>query len=285
MIQRTRNGLRYRVGGNWSDPAQPAIIFIHGMGGSLHNFAGLFSKMARDFPVLTVELPGHGRSDDTVGVWSLASVSASVGQAIQEAIGQRPRVLVGHSLGSFIAAELATLEPKLTLNIVAISGDLFHVAELLRTPFASVFRDPLRMLAVAGALFTATSRPSAALCARLNTSTCLHILLWPFLSPSLTRKQEMVGDSFKEQGGSGALRMLRLAEHVRLEPLYRACPCPIVFVVGANDPLSTDTDRRHVREWFGEHALVSVPGSGHWPQVEDVDRVATAITELCPRSR
>lgn len=283
MIYASRNGLRYRAGGDWSDPAQPAIIFIHGMGGSLHNFAGLFAKLALSFPVLTVELPGHGRSDDTVGEWSLASVSASVGQAVQEVVGQRPRTLVGHSLGSFIAAQLATFEPKLTLNIVAISGDLFHVAELLRTPFASIFRDPMRMLAVAGALLTATSRPSAALCAQLNTPTRLHLLLWPFLRPSLTRKQKMVGDSFREQGGSGAFRMLRLAEHVELEALYRACPCPIIFVVGAQDPLSTDSDRRHVREWFGEQALVTIPGSGHWPQVEDVDRVASAITELCPR--
>ncbi|WP_437773476.1 alpha/beta fold hydrolase [Arthrobacter sp. KNU40] len=281
MIKRSRNGLRFRISGDWSPTDKPIVVFIHGMGGSLHNFAGVFRELARTMPVLTVELPGHGRSEDNVSSWNLVNISEAIANAIDEIAIDRERILVGHSLGAFVAAQVAILAPETTRRIIAISGDLFHVASLLRHPIKSIFVDPLRMIAIGGALITATARPSDAFCMKLNTPSRLHMLLWPFLNPSLTRKEEAVGESFREQGGNGALRLLRLAEHVSLEELYRECPVPVVFVVGEHDPLSTDSDRHHVVETFGPDALIAIPVAAHWPHVEDVKGVAAALRRQC----
>jgi pimeloyl-ACP methyl ester carboxylesterase len=94
------------TGGKPLDPALPAVVFIHG---AMHDHSvwGLQSRSLAHHgrAVLVPDLPGHGRSDGP----ALASVEACADWllALLDAAGIERAALVGHSMGSLIALEVA----------------------------------------------------------------------------------------------------------------------------------------------------------------------------------
>src|SRR5574337_101086 len=103
-----------------ADPARPALLFVHGAA----NDHGVFALQSRYFAwhgwnVLALALPGHGRSDGP----ALASVAAIADwiAAVVAAVGARPAVLVGHSLGSLAVLECAARHPGRVAKIALLA--------------------------------------------------------------------------------------------------------------------------------------------------------------------
>ena len=98
------------TGGRAFDPAQPAMVFLHGAGMDHSVWALLARSFAyHGFAVLAPDLPGHGRS----GGAPLSSIAALADwtAALIGAAGLTSARLVGHSMGSLIALETAARHP------------------------------------------------------------------------------------------------------------------------------------------------------------------------------
>jgi len=95
------------TGGKPFDAAKPSIIFIHGAAAD-HSVWTLQSRYFahHGFNALTIDLPGHGKSfgdaKTTISQYADWVINLSDHGAIREA------VVVGHSMGSLIALDLAT---------------------------------------------------------------------------------------------------------------------------------------------------------------------------------
>jgi pimeloyl-ACP methyl ester carboxylesterase len=124
------------TGGRDFDPALPAVVFLHGAGLD-HTVWALLARWYahRGHAVLAPDLPGHGRSDGDplTSIGSMADWTA----ALIEAAGARNARLIGHSMGSLVALEMAARHPK-RVNAIAlictaaamrVSPDLLHAAE------------------------------------------------------------------------------------------------------------------------------------------------------------
>lgn len=197
----------------------------------------------------------------------MASISKAVWGAAAEVRGTRRVYFVGHSLGCFIAAQLASVYPDEVVGATYIEGGLFHVADLLKSPVKNSFRHPIWMLKLAYALLTATVRPSPKYCDSLNSGSILHYSLWPFLRPELTAVAPSVGDSFRDQGGTGARRLLSLAADVDIYSLYRNVSQATRFIYGSRDPLINGGDSATMSDTGTALESIEVH-SAHWPQVE-----------------
>lgn len=102
------------TGGKPFDPALPCVVFIHG---ALHDHS-VWTLLARwcahhGYGVLAVDQPGHLRSDgpllgsvEALADWTLALLDAAGVAATQSAS------VVGHSMGSLIALEMAARAPE-----------------------------------------------------------------------------------------------------------------------------------------------------------------------------
>jgi pimeloyl-ACP methyl ester carboxylesterase len=124
------------TGGKPFDPTRPCVVFIHGAQHD-HSVWILQSRYFahHGFSVLAFDLPGHGRSDPPA-LESVEAMADSIVRALPELQGQR-FVLVGHSMGSLIALEVARQLGDRVAGI-ALCGTAFpmpHSASI--APFAA----------------------------------------------------------------------------------------------------------------------------------------------------
>lgn len=105
----------------------PLLVFIHGLGGSLPQFAPLLGSLINIAPCFGIDLPGHGKSSFSpkdFDAYTIEAFSELWQTAIEEVCrerGHKQVVLVAHSMGCSIAAMLAT-NPSLQVEVVGIVG-------------------------------------------------------------------------------------------------------------------------------------------------------------------
>lgn len=108
-------------------PGAPlAIVFVHGLGGRLEQWAPVLHRLGPGLHGVVFDLPGHGESDPPAdGDLSVPALAASIG-AVAAALGLRRFVLVGHSLGGLVAIDYAGRHPDRVAGLLLAdaNGDL-----------------------------------------------------------------------------------------------------------------------------------------------------------------
>jgi len=98
----------------------PPIVLVHGYGIASSYFVPLAARLRDDAHVYAPDLPGHGPSDHDVRPLNTRELAGSLA-AWMDANGLRDAVLVGHSFGSQIAAEVAARRPDLVSGLLLIA--------------------------------------------------------------------------------------------------------------------------------------------------------------------
>lgn len=109
--------LNYELAGN----GRPAFVLIHGGCCALSDWRAQIDALGREFSVLAMDLRGHGRSTGADSELSVPRWAADV-NALIEALDLGPAVIVGHSLGSRIAAEAVAQRPGNAAALVLLDG-------------------------------------------------------------------------------------------------------------------------------------------------------------------
>jgi pimeloyl-ACP methyl ester carboxylesterase len=97
--------VRYFEGGK----GEP-LVFLHGAGGVLAEDP-LINKLAEKYHVYAPLLPGYGDSEECGEIRDMLDFTLHTADVI-EALGLRNPILVGHSMGGMIAAEMAAIAPN-----------------------------------------------------------------------------------------------------------------------------------------------------------------------------
>jgi pimeloyl-ACP methyl ester carboxylesterase len=77
------------------------VLCLHGIGGGAFFFAGFAKRLAASHRVITVDLPGSGRSASVPSDFTLESWVADIGDLLESV--DEPVVMVGHSLGAILS--------------------------------------------------------------------------------------------------------------------------------------------------------------------------------------
>jgi len=104
--------------------AAPAMVFLHGLGGSQGAWSTALGELADRYRVVAIDLPGHGASDKADPAttdYSIAGLAAPIAEAI-ESLGVAPALLIGHSLGGAVALYLALERPKLVAGLILVDS-------------------------------------------------------------------------------------------------------------------------------------------------------------------
>jgi 3-oxoadipate enol-lactonase len=97
------------------------ILAVHGLGGGAWFFTGLARRLAADFRVISIDLPGTGRSAAPPGRISMAAWVADIEDVVLHRAGE-PVVLLGHSMGTIVALQAANAWPGSIRASVFVGG-------------------------------------------------------------------------------------------------------------------------------------------------------------------
>lgn len=106
--------------GYWPGRGAP-VVCIHGLTASYLSFVGIAERLSGRRPLFALDLRGRGDSDKPKGPYGMAQHGRDVAAAMQ-ALGLGPSIIVGHSMGAFVATALATQNPELVSGVIMIDG-------------------------------------------------------------------------------------------------------------------------------------------------------------------
>jgi len=106
--------------GYWPGRGAP-VIGLHGLTASYVNFVGIAERLEGRRPLFAVDLRGRGDSDKPEGPYGMVQHARDVAAAMR-AMGLGPSIVIGHSMGAFVATALAAREPALVAGLVLIEG-------------------------------------------------------------------------------------------------------------------------------------------------------------------
>lgn len=90
----------------------PALVFLHGYLESSEVWNGFSEKLSSDFRVVAIDLPGHGQSDIYGELHSMEFMAAGVNDLLKS-LGIEKVLLIGHSLGGYVAMAFLELFPEM----------------------------------------------------------------------------------------------------------------------------------------------------------------------------
>ncbi|MFC6824682.1 alpha/beta fold hydrolase [Halopelagius fulvigenes] len=98
----------------------PTVLFVHGSGGTKDVWKSQL-RIADEYPVVALDLSGHGESDDADADAGYEALSAYVDDVLAVTEETGASVLVGNSLGGAVALT-AVIEREVSLDALVLAG-------------------------------------------------------------------------------------------------------------------------------------------------------------------
>jgi pimeloyl-ACP methyl ester carboxylesterase len=117
---RLTSGVRLRYA-EQGDPTGHPIILLHGYTDSWFSFSRVMPALAATYHVYALDQRGHGDSDRPEQGYSMADFAADV-LAFMDAVELPSATLVGHSMGCFIAQQVALAAPERVACLILIGA-------------------------------------------------------------------------------------------------------------------------------------------------------------------
>jgi lipase len=134
----------YRLGSQRGGQAEsPAVLAVHGITSTSFAWLAVAAALADDVSLIAVDLRGRGDSGSLPGPFGLdAHVEDLV--AVLDALALPQAVVLGHSMGAYIAARLGTRHPDRVSRLVLVDGGLTieGSADVDPEPFMRAFLGP-----------------------------------------------------------------------------------------------------------------------------------------------
>lgn len=213
------------------------IVLLHALGTSSQTMLPLFRALAKEYPVYTLDLPGHGKSRRAPFIASLAAL-AEIVNAWMDTLGLAETVVVGHSTGCQIALHLGHLAPEKLCQAVFISPALDE-----RT--RSAVRQGVRLL----------------------WSTRYEAPTLPFV----------LGRAYLAVGPYHVWQTIRSDLRSEFLPLLPHFAYPTLVVSGAKDAVVPPVWGARVARALPQGRFIFLPGVGHAPQYSTPKRLAAAM--------
>lgn len=110
---------------------RPTVLLLHGFMTSAATLADLQQRLAGNWHVVALDLPGHGQSARPARRLTSHYLATAVGRTIEQ-LDLRDVVLVGHSMGAMVALVVADRWPERVRRVVAVNPAGFAFDPLRR---------------------------------------------------------------------------------------------------------------------------------------------------------
>ena len=258
---------------NYVDAGEgPALVFIHGLGASWQSWLENIPEFARDHRVVAMDLPGFGCSDLPEEDIAIEYYAEWTFRLLDE-LGIDDGVVVGNSMGGFIAADMAIMRPERIQRLAVVSAAVFWQTYRRAQPLVQLAR--MSDAIVARALTRVTD----------DVATRPRLRAWAlatagFRYPHLIPKElahEMVRSARRTDGFLPALEAMA---DFPLEEQLPKISCPALIVWGAHDTLVPVKDAKRMEELIPDSRRVVFERTGHVAMLERPERFNTLLRDF-----
>jgi pimeloyl-ACP methyl ester carboxylesterase len=251
----------------------PLLVCVHGLGGSLVNWAAVGPALSVTCRVLALDLAGFGRTQGGGRSTSVTANQALLHRFLVEVAGT-PVILVGNSMGGVIAALQASVHPKTVAGAVLVDPAL---------PTSARSRSQPLVAAMFGALVLPVIGPSV-LARRRRTRTSEQLVMDllrlccedPSRIPAdiveqhlaLARDRRQFPNVDVELLTAGRSLMWLLSRRRRFAAMLHGIRAPVLLLHGDRDRLVPIGAARAAAAANPSWRLEVAQGVGHVPQLE-----------------
>jgi pimeloyl-ACP methyl ester carboxylesterase len=247
----------------------PALVCVHGLGGSSNTFTPLIPALTRH-RVVRIDLPGSGRSHRAEGALSMSRYADLV-MSVCARLNVTRAHMVGHSMGNIVLQHVAVQAPKLVASL-ALFGPLIEPPEPARAA--------IRARGEKARSEGATGMHEIAL-ALLNASISADTRARQALAVAFVRESLMRQDP---DGYARSCDSLADAAAAAVE----AIEAPVLLVTGDEDAVAPPQAVRAMAEKLHRARSVRVvvlPRCGHWTPVERPEECARELRAFLEANR
>jgi pimeloyl-ACP methyl ester carboxylesterase len=254
---------------------KPALVFVHGLSGTWQNWLLNIPAFMAGHRVIALDLPGFGESEMPREGISIRGY-ARILDALLHELGVDSAVVVGNSMGGFVAAELALSFTTRVERLVLVSAAGLSIEEYRRTPLlvgARVWAASATWVGARGN--SVVTRPRAR---RLGLQL---IVRYPErLSPALTYELT------RGTGTAGFVPAMEAMVSYGFRDQLRRIEVPTLVVWGRNDMLVPRGDAREYVRLIGDNARrVMFEDTGHVAMVERPTRFNALLARFIAGER
>ncbi|MBB2975606.1 pimeloyl-ACP methyl ester carboxylesterase [Microbacterium endophyticum] len=263
-----------------------ATILLHGAAASWTTWTPLIaegdaaSDGGRREPltdVIAIDLPGWGGSAGPVP--DIAVVSCAIA-AVARSLGYRQWRLIGHSLGGFIALDVAARFPQNTVAVGLVSPSGSAIQRVLRNPILGAAALPaFSGMLLAMRMLRGLGSAAVPFLNFLRRSGALRVLARPLfrhphaIDPSVS---DALADEIRPQAFLAAAEQARTYE----TSLWNRISVPVRSVHGEHDVFVGAGDSAAMRRRIRDFDDVGLPGAGHYAAVERPGEVRAALADV-----
>lgn len=236
------------------------LVFLHGLGGTSNVWYPQRLALSKCFKVVTLDLPGSGRSDKSERQYSMENWVAQLA-GFADVVGLDKFVLVGHSMTTVLAQNFAARHGQ-RLHALILCGPITELASAAKDAFLkraeSVQREGMIAVAdhvLAGGLTSATREGTPAL-------------------TGLVREMLLSNDTACYAGHCHALRNgSAKADQPRIQ-------CPTLILVGDQDTVTPLSFARAIAAAISGSRLRIIPATAHLTMMERPELFNAAVVEF-----
>jgi pimeloyl-ACP methyl ester carboxylesterase len=236
----------------WSGGAGPTLVLLHGAGDSAGTYAGAARKLVSRYHLVIPDLAGHGHSAPAAGPISVGDVLAGL-EAVMRQGPQDPAVIVGNSLGAWVALLYARQHPDRVARLILVNG---------------------------GALVG--DRPDLSLVPKTREEAAA--VMTQLQDPGSPAIAGFVLDDVVRTAQSGPLaRLAQTAagmEQYVLDGELSKIGVPVDMLWGESDRLFSVAYARRMMAQLPASRLTTIPGCGHVPQQECPSRFVASLLDV-----
>ena len=225
----------------------PPLFLFHSLLSDRASFDAIVPELAGSFQTIVPELPGYGRSLTVEG--GLAAVADRMAEAVWDAAGGVPSIMLGNGYGGFVALQMAIRHPKIASRLV---------------------------LADCGAAFSEPGREAFRNMAKVSRAKGLEAI-------TDVAMRRLFAPEFQERHPD--LMQDRRAAFLRTDPdVFRAAcealagldlrtelaavTVPVLVLVGEHDEATPPPMSRELAAGLPHAELKIIPGCAHVPQLQ-----------------
>jgi len=232
----------------------PDVVLLHGWGMNADVWEGILPALTKQFRVTLLDLPGHGRSLDSLADYSLQNLAATIDTCIPP-----NAMLVGWSLGGMITTQLTVNNPDNIRKLVLVASAPQFVrddtwpdgtdAEVLDS-----FADGLKQ--------------------NYQQTIKRFIAIQAMGSEHAREQQHILRERVFRHGNPQPAALeagLAILRHTNLRPELAKITCPTLLISGEYDTLFRPSAAKKAQSMIADAHLSIIPGAGHAPFLSHPD--------------